>query len=241
MTWHVEHLEEVDSTNSWLARRAREGAREGEVVFADFQSAGRGRLEREWIAPTGSSLLCSVLLEPLADSDNPQWFVVAAAISMCEALGRLSGSRPRLKWPNDLLYGEEKVSGLLAEVVGTQIVVGLGVNLTAVDPAYPAATTVLDASGVALAPRDALDAYLEALAQRRELLDAPAGRVKLHEEFVANLSTLGRSVRAELSNEVVRGRAVGVDEAGALLIDTGSDVRAVTAGDVVHLRREEQV
>ncbi len=239
VTWHGEHLEEVDSTNSWLARRAREGAGEGEVVFADYQSAGRGRLAREWTAPARSSLLCSVLLGPPANSDNPQWFVVAAALAMGEALGRLTGSRPQLKWPNDLLYGDEKVSGLLAEVVGTQIVVGLGVNLTAVDPGYPSATTVLEVSGVALAPRDVLSVYLEALASRRELLDSPAGRVRVRDEFVENLSTLGRSVRAELSSEVVRGRAVGVDETGSLLIDTGDGVRAVSAGDVVHLRGEE--
>lgn len=240
VTWRVEHLDQVDSTNSWLARRAGERASEGDVVYANFQSAGRGRLSREWVAPVGTSLLCSVLLEPGPLDGSPQMFVVAAALSMCEALGRLSGVRPQLKWPNDILYGDDKVAGLLAEVVRTQIVVGLGLNLTAVDPAFASATTVLEATGVVLTPRDVLDAYLAALARRRELLDSSRGRVMLHEEFEANLLTLGRTVRAQLSSEMVHGRAVGVDETGALLIDTGSDVRVVSAGDVVHLRGEEQ-
>ena len=237
--WSVEHLEQVDSTNTWLARRAREGARAGEVVYADFQSAGRGRLDRAWVAPAGSSLLCSVLLEPTVATDAPQLFVLVAALSMCTALAQLTGVRPGLKWPNDILYGEDKVAGLLAEVVGTQIVVGLGLNLRVLDPSYPAATTVFEATGVALAPGDVLETYLEVLARGLELLDSPEGRSRLGEEFVANLSTLGRWVRAELTDEVVRGRAVGVDERGALRIDTGSDVRVVTAGDVVHLRGEE--
>jgi BirA family biotin operon repressor/biotin-[acetyl-CoA-carboxylase] ligase len=238
--WNVEHLVRVDSTNTWLARSARNGAHQGEVVYADFQSAGRGRLDREWVAPAGSSLLCSALLEPPAIGAPPQMLVLAAALSMCEALEGLTGARPRLKWPNDIMYGEAKVAGLLAEAVGPQVVVGLGLNLSAVDPVYSAATTVLEATGVSLSPTAVLEAYLEALARRRELLDSPEGVRTMIEEFVASLSTLGRWVRAELSNEVVRGRAIGVDEDGALRIDTGSDVRVVSAGDVVHLRGEEQ-
>jgi BirA family biotin operon repressor/biotin-[acetyl-CoA-carboxylase] ligase len=241
--WNVEHLVQVDSTNTWLARLARlarDGARQGEVVYADFQSAGRGRLDREWVAPAGSSLLCSVLLELPAFIEQPHVFVLAAALSMVQALEELTGVRPVLKWPNDILYGESKVAGLLAEAVGPQVVVGLGLNLIAVDPVYPLAITVLEATGVSLRPLEVLEAYLEALGRRRELLESPAGVRTMNEEFVATLSTLGRWVRAELSNEVVRGRAIGVDETGALRIDTGSDVRVVTAGDVVHLRGEEQ-
>jgi BirA family biotin operon repressor/biotin-[acetyl-CoA-carboxylase] ligase len=238
--WNVEHLVQVDSTNTWLARLARDGARQGEVVYADFQSAGRGRLDREWVAPAGSSLLCSALLEPPTTGAPPQVLVLAAALSMCEVLEELTGARPRLKWPNDIMYGEAKVAGLLAEAVGPQVVVGLGLNLSAVDRAYPAATTVLEATGVSLSPTPVLEAYLGALARRRELLDSFEGVRTMNEEFAMALSTLGRWVKAELSNEVVRGRAIGVDENGALRIDTGSDVRVVSAGDVVHLRGEEQ-
>jgi BirA family biotin operon repressor/biotin-[acetyl-CoA-carboxylase] ligase len=238
--WNVEHLVRVDSTNTRLAQRARNGARQGEVVYADFQSAGRGRLDREWVAPAGSSLLCSALLEPSAFGPPPQVFVLAAALSMCEVLERLTGARPRLKWPNDIMYGESKVAGLLAEAVGPQVVVGLGLNLSAVDPAYSAATTVLKATGVSLSPTHVLEAYLEALTRRCELLASPQGVRTMIEEFATTLSTLGRWVRAELSNEVVHGRAIGVDENGALRIDTGNDVRVVSAGDVVHLRGEEQ-
>ena len=239
LQWNVEHLDHVDSTNSWLARRARDGAREGEVVYADFQSAGRGRLDREWVAPVGSSLLCSVLLEPAVMSDQLQLVVVAVALSMAEALERLSGVRPSLKWPNDLMYGDAKVAGVLAEVVGAQIVVGLGVNLSVVDPTYESATTVLAATGVVLSPLDVLDAYLAALSQRRGLLDSPEGCASVRREFIAHLATLGRRVRVELAGGVLRGRAVDVTETGSLLVETDDQIRVVNAGDVVHLRGEE--
>jgi BirA family transcriptional regulator, biotin operon repressor / biotin---[acetyl-CoA-carboxylase] ligase len=117
LTWRVEHLSEIDSTNRWLVERAKEGADEGLVVYADFQSAGRGRLERPWEAPARSSLLCSILLRPELDVDHLQLVVAAVALAARAALVRLCGLRPDLKWPNDLVVGPKKLAGLLCEVV----------------------------------------------------------------------------------------------------------------------------
>ncbi len=241
--WNVEHLDHVDSTNAWLAQRARDGAGEGLVVYSEYQSAGRGRLDREWHAPPGSSLLCSALLVPPASLGAPQWMLVAAALSLCDALEELTEVRPTLKWPNDVLFGDAKVAGLLAEVIPTttpKIVVGLGVNLTDVDPAFEFATTVVAATGESLAASQVLRAYLAALGQRRAVLDTPEGANTLRNEYAQALSTLGRRVRVELTEGPMWGRAVGVDEQGALKVDTGSEVRAFTAGDVVHVRREDE-
>lgn len=244
MKWNVEHLDHVDSTNTWLAARARDGALEGRAVYCDFQSAGRGRRDRVWIAPAGSSLLCSVLLDPPVFLRAPQLFIVAAALSVCDALEQLTDVRPTLKWPNDVLYGDLKVAGLLAEVIPTEtaskVVIGLGVNLTDVDPAFESATSVLAATGAALAPSQVLRVYLDELGQRRELMSTEEGLTTLGQQYVAALSTIGRQVRVELVDGQVRGRAVGVDETGALRVDTGSDVRTFTAGDVVHVRGEEE-
>jgi len=243
--WNVEHLGDVDSTNTWLAARAREGAAQGLVVYCDFQRAGRGRLERQWCAPANSSLLCSVLLTAPAPLVAPQWIVVAAALALCDALELLTARRPVLKWPNDVLYGESKVAGLLAEVVSTdtglKVVIGMGVNLTDVDPSIARATSVLAATGVSLAPAQLLRSFLDALAQRQSALDSPEGRADLSEKYARSLSTLGRRVRVELTDGFVNGVAVDVDPDGALRVDTGSDVRAFSAGDVVHLRREDDV
>jgi BirA family biotin operon repressor/biotin-[acetyl-CoA-carboxylase] ligase len=242
--WNVEHLEEVDSTNTWLGARAREGAPTGLVVFSDYQSAGRGRLDRAWRAPSGTSLLCSALLDLPVSSTPPQWLIVAAALSVCDALEELTESRPTLKWPNDVLYGELKVAGLLADVVDSstpsRVVVGLGLNLTEVDSTLESATTVLAQTGEALAPAQVLRPYLDALARRRGGMDTPAGVATLSQEYSLALATLGRRVRVELAGDVVRGRAVGVDDQGALLVDTGESVRTFRAGDVVHVRREDE-
>jgi BirA family biotin operon repressor/biotin-[acetyl-CoA-carboxylase] ligase len=241
--WNVEHLVHVDSTNTWLAKRAREGADEGLVVYSDFQSAGRGRLEREWHAPSGSSLLCSALVNAPTSTVAPQWIVVAAALAVGDALEGLTGRRPDLKWPNDVLYGDLKVAGLLAEVIVThvtrRIVVGLGLNLTDVDPDFESATTVLAVTGATLAPVRALGAYLEALDRRRTLLDTPEGIRQLGVDYTRALVTLGQRVRVEVADGPVRGRAVGIDDHGGLRVDTGSEVRAFSAGDVVHVRGED--
>jgi BirA family biotin operon repressor/biotin-[acetyl-CoA-carboxylase] ligase len=242
--WNVEHLDHVDSTNTWLAARARDGADEGHVVYCDFQSAGRGRRDRVWIASAGSSLLCSVLLIPPVFLEAPQMMIVAAALSVCDSLEQLTHVRPTLKWPNDVLFGDLKVAGLLAEVIPTEtvpkVVIGLGVNLTDVDPAFESATSVLSATGAALAPSRVLRVYLDELGRRREMMSTERGLATLGQHYVGALSTIGRRVRVELVDGQVRGRAVGVDETGALRVDTGSEVRTFTAGDVVHVRGEEE-
>ncbi len=246
MQWNVEHLDHVDSTNTWLARQAREGADGRRAVYCDYQSDGRGRLDRAWHAPARSSLLCSALLSPPPTTVAPQWIVIAAALAACDALHALSGVRPSLKWPNDVLYAEQKVGGLLAELVTPAaparrpvVVVGLGLNLSAVDPDFVTATTVRAATGVALEPVAILSAYLEALDERRPLLDVVAGRRTLRAQYLADLSTIDRDVRVELVGEVVRGRAVGIDEDAALIVDVGGERRSFAAGDVVHVRGED--
>ncbi|MDE3030435.1 MAG: biotin--[acetyl-CoA-carboxylase] ligase [Acidobacteriota bacterium] len=243
-TWDIEHLEHVDSTNAWMARQARGGATGPRAVYCDYQSEGRGRMDRVWHAPAGSSLLCSVLVASPPLAVAPQWVVIAAALAVADALEGLGAPRPVLKWPNDVLYGERKVAGLLAEFVTgaartDQVVVGLGLNLTDVDPSFDSATTVLAATAVALEPVSVLEAYLDALESRQRLLAHVEGRGALRQSYLEDLSTLGRGVRVELADGVVRGRAVGVDEDGALVVEEGDRRRVFAAGDVVHLRGED--
>ena len=244
MTWDIEHLEHVDSTNAWLARQARAGSRGPRAVYCDYQSEGRGRLDRAWHAPAGSSLLCSVLLASPPLDVAPQWVVIAAALAVADALEGLGAPRPVLKWPNDVLYGERKVAGLLAEVVPSasgahQVVMGLGLNLTDVDPSFESATTVRAATNVTLEPATVLDAYLDALEGRRRQLEGAQERRELRQRYLEDLATLGRDVRVEVAHGVVRGRAVGVDEDGALIVEEGDRRRVFAAGDVVHLRGED--
>lgn len=237
--WRVEHFDEIDSTNSYLAQRARADAPEGLVALADFQSAGRGRRDRSWSSPPGASLLCSLLLRPSIEVNELQLVVAAVALAARAALVRLCGLRPQLKWPNDLIVGEHKVAGVLAEVISTRrgiaVVVGLGVNLTYGGPGGTA-TSVRSESGVTLAARGVLDIVLEEVESRRASLDTVEGRATLRAEYRTALSTTGQRVRVERVGDSVAGTALGVDDDGRLLVEVGGVVHTFDAGDVIHVR-----
>src|SRR5487761_2022386 len=238
MEWRIEHFDEIDSTNTWVGAQALEGAAEGLVALAAFQSRGRGRRDRRWEAPAGSALLCSVLLRPAVDLDDVQLGVAVMALALRAALDRAAGLHADLKWPNDLLVGKATVAGLLSEVVATDegvaLVVGLGVNLTS----HPltSSTSVRDASGVTLSARELLDTVLEEAGRRRALLDSAAGRDTLRAEYEGALATLGQRVRVSVVGADHIGHARRVDSAGRLVVEVDGVERTFSAGDVVHLR-----
>ncbi len=237
IVWRLTHVATIDSTNSWVAERAREGAPEGTAALADYQAAGRGRRDRRWEAPPHSALLLSVLLRPADPARGAAWAVAAVGLSARAALTRLCGLQPSLKWPNDLIVGDRKLGGVLAEYVPMPqpaVVVGIGLNLTA-GPDGVGATTVLAEAGVTLTPRALTDILLEELEARVPLVDDPSGLERLRAEYAASLATLGRAVRVVLEDGEFEGRAIDVDESGRLVVDTGVTTRVVSAGDVVHL------
>lgn len=240
--WRVEHFVEIDSTNTYIKDRVHEP--EGLVAVADFQTAGRGRMDRSWVSPPRSALLCSILLAPALDADQLQLVVALVALSARSALERLSGLRVALKWPNDLVAGGEKCAGLLAEIVShgneLRVVVGIGVNLTYDGPEDVAATSVLAQTGLTIAPRALLDILLEEIDLRRALLNDADGRLALRDEYVGALLTIGQHVRVEQSNETLQGLAVGIDEIGQLRVEIDGVVRTFSVGDVVHIRAGEQ-
>lgn len=241
MVWRIERFDEVDSTNTYLSQLVERDTPEGLVAVARFQRAGRGRRDRQWVAPPDSSLLCSILLRPPLESDQLVLAVAAVALSARGALVRLCGLLAGLKWPNDLVVGESKLAGLLAEVVvgrgSPAIVVGIGVNLTARGPEGLATACVRDETGVTLAPEAVLDMLLEELDARRALLDSDEGRRALRREYESALVTIGQEVRVELTGEdAVTGVATGLDDLGRLRVLQGGIERVFDVGDVVHLR-----
>ena len=206
----VRWFAEVDSTNRVAADLVRRGAGDGLVVGADHQTSGRGRRGRTWESRPGSALLVSVVLRPV-----PPLVTLAAGVAAAEACEAVAAAAVRLKWPNDLLSGDAKLGGILAELVGDAAVVGLGLNLGWAPDG--AAKLGADVDRNAL-----LAAYLSALDRPGDVLPRYRDRC----------STLGRPVRAELPGETVEGVAREVDDEGRLVVDG----RKITAGDVVHLR-----
>ena len=228
--WDVRRLSQVDSTNRLVLDLARDGAAAGLVAVADVQTAGRGRLGRTWSAPPGASLLVTVLLRPADPVGQGHLLLNACGLAAVEACDVITGFRPDLKWPNDLVTARGKLAGLLAERDGDAVAVGMGLNVQ-----WPA-TLPADLVGVATAlnhevgrdvDRDAvLDAWLAALGRRLDALGDVA------EEYRRTCATIGREVRVELPGETFTGTATDVTDDGHLVVDG----RAVSAGDVVHLR-----
>jgi BirA family transcriptional regulator, biotin operon repressor / biotin---[acetyl-CoA-carboxylase] ligase len=240
-TWDVRRFDEIDSTNAYLRGEARRGAREGVVAVADHQSAGRGRLDRRWEAPAGASLLASMLFRPEFDPAELHLLTAAVALAAAEACREVAGVGPVVKWPNDLLVGEAKLAGVLAEAefvdpAAGAVVVGIGLNVDWPGPDGVEGTCLRDLSGGPVDRAVLLDALLSALSTRRGMLDTAPGRREVAAELRERCATLGRRVRVELAAEAVVGVAVEVDDAGHLVVRTATGTRTVSAGDVVHLR-----
>jgi BirA family biotin operon repressor/biotin-[acetyl-CoA-carboxylase] ligase len=247
----VRWVSETASTNDDLHALAVDGAPEGVVIVADHQSAGRGRLDRSWQAPSGSSLLVSMLVRPGLAVDQTHLVTAAVACSAVQACVDVADYEPSLKWPNDVVVLAEsgdvqgKLAGVLAEsvVVRDQIdavVVGIGLNVN-----WPAQLPD-DLQGIAIAlnhvvghevdREDLLIALLRRLHQWRAALTDPAGRDRLMQRYRDSCSTLGAKVRVDLLTESFDGTAVDVTSDGHLVVDTERGRRVVVAGDVVHLR-----
>ncbi len=238
--WDVRRFEEIDSTNAYLRRAAREGALEGVVAVADHQSAGRGRMDRRWESPAGASLLASVLFRPEFDPAELHLCTAAVTLAAAEACRQVAGVGAVVKWPNDLLVGEAKLAGVLAEAecldASWVVVVGLGLNVDWPGPEGVGGTCLNDLSPTPVDRDLLLETLLGALSSRRALLDTAPGRREVAAELRHRCATLGQRVRVELAAHAVVGEAVELDDAGHLVVRTATGRQTITAGDVVHLR-----
>jgi BirA family transcriptional regulator, biotin operon repressor / biotin---[acetyl-CoA-carboxylase] ligase len=244
--WEIRWLDEVDSTNTHVRQLARQGAAAGLVVVADHQTSGRGRLDRRWESPPGANVLASVLLRPDCGGRDVHLCSGAVALAGADACHTVAGVEPVLKWPNDLLLGGAKLAGILAEAefagaTLSAVVVGIGINVAWPGPPEAGGTCLDDAGGSAhpVDRKVLLDAMLAALEPRCAQLDRVEGRRALADEVRARCATLGRRVRVTLAGEELVGTAAAIDEAGCLVVESSVGRRAVSAGDVVHLRPDQ--
>ncbi|MEV8595805.1 biotin--[acetyl-CoA-carboxylase] ligase [Streptomyces sp. NPDC052012] len=249
----VDVVQRTGSTNSDLVDRAAAGtAGEGAVLVAEEQTAGRGRLDRQWSAPARSGLFFSVLLKPVeVPVARWGWLPLLTGVAVAAGLARAAGVDTALKWPNDLLVkvgGEErKAGGILLERAGDGgVVIGVGINVTLRAQELPVPTAgSLALAGAVSTDRDTLlRGVLRSLEDwygRWRTAGGDAGLCGLQEAYAAGCATLGRTVRAELPGDrAVVGEAVAVDGDGRLVLATGEGVREpVGAGDIVHLRPAE--
>jgi BirA family biotin operon repressor/biotin-[acetyl-CoA-carboxylase] ligase len=233
---------ETASTNADALALAEDGAPEWTVVATAHQTVGRGRRGRSWTSAPGKALLFSVVLRPDTSPERVPVLSLLAADAMAAACTEVAGVHVRCKWPNDLVVGERKVAGILPEASVTEmkvrhVCVGIGVNVAMGESDFPPDVRATATSLAPEGPGPDQGVLLERfLAGFRVAYASPAWEEGL-ERYRRRCVTLGRPVRAIAEHgEVIEGRAATVDGRGALVVETAGGTRAVSFGEVVHLR-----
>ncbi len=252
----VEVVATTGSTNADLLAR---GGPEGQVLVAEEQTAGRGRMGRSWVSQPGAALTFSVLLRPVAVPGNRRgWLPLLAGVAVATAVRSVSSAAvasaaatpvaATLKWPNDVLVGDRKLAGILAEQSGSgdAIVIGIGINVATPSDALPLSPGGLPATSLLVEGADVdREALLIEVLRDLELrylpfrADPHPARAGLLADYRALCGTFGRQVRVELpGGRVLSGIAEDVDGDGCLLVreEGATSLTPVSAGDITHLR-----
>lgn len=232
--WRVSVVDLTASTQNDLAELVNSSvAKSGELIAAEFQSAGRGRLDRTFEAPPASALLFSFFLQPKRDRSEWSFISFLAAIAMHEVISEGLQENTTLKWPNDILIGEKKVAGLLAQQVGHGVIVGIGLNvaMSEAELPVPTATSLAVAGSKKLNRNELLSQFLNCFENIFKRWDSGVNFLENYREIS---STIGQEVRVEVSGrDPLEGRAVAISAQGSLILSDGFEVNV---GDVVHLR-----
>ena len=225
----VRVLQNTTSTNDEVSCAALEGHTEGLVIFAESQSAGRGRMGRRWSSPTGRGLWFSVLLRPSLAPGECTQLTAASANALVRAIQSTTGTTAEIKWPNDLLIKGKKIAGILTEMSAElehvrSVVLGIGIDVNQTASEFPAdvrgiATSLKLATGKNVSRPDLAEAVLRDL--DRQYARILAGNfAAVAEEWASHCSTLGKQTSIDMGTRRVRGRAEALDENGALLLRT---------------------
>ena len=235
----VFYYEEIDSTNNAAKELARKGVENGALVIAGRQSKGRGRLERRWKSPEGG-LYASIVLRPDIHPSRLTAVALLFGLAIVKAIKSLHNLDVKLKWPNDVLYKDKKLAGVLTEMEGEAdkvnfIVVGMGINAnTDVSVDIPA-TSLKRETGAEV---NLVALLQETLWQAEGLYE---GFIKdptaFLDEYKEHCQTLGRDVKIVQPSRILVGRGVDIDKDGALVLclPDGS-YEKVLSGDCIHLR-----
>lgn len=235
-------FQETTSTNDVIEKLARDGVKEGAVVFAESQTQGRGRLGRKWISPAGKGLWFSVLLRPDLRPQAARQLTVVAATALARAIRSQTNLAPEIKWPNDILIRGKKVAGILTELSAEldhvkYIILGIGVDVNLNAGEFPSDLRKIATSLKVEAGHTIIRAQLAAAIL--DELDFDYARIcsgefeKVADEWEERCTTLGHNVVIRVGDRVIQGRAESLDSDGALLVRTQhGQLERIIGGDV---------
>lgn len=244
-------FDELASTNATAFTLAGDGAAHGTAILAEAQTAGKGRLGRQWFSPPHVNIYCSLILKHQNVSRRLSWIPLVTGLALAEATRRICGIEILLKWPNDLLYDEKKIGGILCESAsrGSQYstcVVGFGMNINGRETDFPDALRAL-ATSCYEATRQCHDRNVlladmfNCLENWYDCLESEQVE-RIRTAYAAACATLGRAVQvASLDGQSIEGTATGIGKDGELLVSTvrkgQPHVLEIRSGDVQHLRQ----
>jgi BirA family biotin operon repressor/biotin-[acetyl-CoA-carboxylase] ligase len=242
----IHHFHSMDSTNSTAYQLALQGAEEGEIVVAESQKKGRGRLGRKWFSPPLSNLYLSVILRPEIPPQQASLITLMAAVATAGAIHKFSGLQPMIKWPNDILLRNRKVAGLLNEIHSEMdrihfVILGIGVNLNMDEKMFSKeirslATSLKREMGQSISRKAFLQTLLGELEMWYETF-LKEGASPILKAWRDKAQIKGRPVKVTSFGEVLSGTAIDVDNDGALILETKAGKRKrVVAGDVEYKR-----
>ena len=243
------YFDSIDSTQNQALKMADEPANNGTVIIAAKQTGGKGRSGRKWISPKGGIWL-SIILQPKFDISITTLFPIASALALSNALEKTLKISPELKWPNDLTIKGKKIAGMLVDVSLESnrienMVLGVGINFD-VDTKQ-IEKTLKDSSnfyGVAslseqkkkIKPIQLVQTFLIELEKIYDLLNTKQTK-KIISEWTKRSSTIGKNVVLDTRDGKIKGKALKIDEDGALVVSDNGKINRIIAGDIIHLSK----
>ena len=243
------YFDTIDSTQNQALKMAEDPDNNGAVIIAEKQTGGKGRSGRKWVSPKGG-IWMSVIFQPKFDISITTLFPIASALALSNAIEKIFKISPELKWPNDLTLKNKKVAGMLVDVSLESnrienLVLGVGINFD-VDvkqiektlkgtPNFYGVATLMNSKNKTK-PIQLVQAFLIELEKIYEQLDAKKTK-KIITEWTKKSSTIGKDVEINTINGKIKGKAIRIDEDGALVISEKDKNTRIIAGDVVHLQK----
>jgi len=243
------YFDSIESTQNQALKMANDPANNGAVIVASKQTGGRGRSGRKWISPKGG-IWISIILKPKFDISITTLFPIASALALAIAIEKTFSVTPELKWPNDLTINGKKIAGMLVDVSLESnkiesLVLGVGVNFNVkVKEIEKTLRETPNFYGVAslsdhktdVKPIQLVQAFLIELEKTYNSLNAKQTK-KIISEWSKRSSTIGKNVEINTIDEKIKGKAVKIDEDGALVISDNGKTSRIIAGDVIHISK----
>jgi BirA family biotin operon repressor/biotin-[acetyl-CoA-carboxylase] ligase len=247
MNFTILRFDTIGSTNDEALRQAKAGAAEGLCIVAKQQTAGRGRHGRNWVSNEDSGLYFSIVLRPDLDTQFLPLITLMTGVAVHDTLQEF-GLDPDIKWVNDVLIGDKKIAGILAEATdtptGLSVVVGIGINVTSEnfpDELAETATSIEAETELAVTFSELEQSLTKYLGYFYDILNAAEGPSQILDEWRKRSSYFtGKCVKVVLPNETFDGVTDGLEPTGALRVRTpDGNLKIVNAGDVRRLRADE--